>query len=123
MALEIQSDASYILNEVITRLRTLESKYTTITEKTLMINKNMIDEYKTLSRHIKLIESDMKDIKLEIAKLKEIIKDIAKELDGYARKENVKVLEKYINLIDPLKFITEDDVKRIAKEVIKSEQR
>ncbi|MBS3108544.1 hypothetical protein J4409_01605 [Candidatus Woesearchaeota archaeon] len=122
MAIETtQQDASYILNEVVNRLRSLESKYNLITEKTLLINKNMIDEYKSLSRHIKIIESDIKEIKLEVNKLKEIIREFAKEFDSYARKENVKVLEKYINLIDPLKFVTEDDVKRIVKEVIKSE--
>ena len=123
MAMEIQQqDSSYILNEVINRLRSLESKYNLITEKTLMINKNMIDEYKGMSRHIKLIESDLKELKFEIAKIRDVIKDIAKELDSYARKENVKVLEKYINLMDPLKSVTEDDVKRIVNEVIKSEQ-
>ena len=56
MAIETtQQDASYILNEVVNRLRSLESKYNLITEKTLLINKNMIDEYKSLSRHIKII--------------------------------------------------------------------
>lgn len=120
MAIETQSDSSYILNEVINRLRALESKYNLLAEKTLMINKNMLDEYKNLARHIKIMESDMRELKLDINKIKEVIKDIANENENYARKENVKVLEKYINLIDPLKFVTEDDVKRIAKEVTKA---
>ena len=122
MALEQQSDSSYILNEVITRLRSLESKYNLITEKILVVNKNMIDEYKLVSRHLKAIESELKELKLEMNKIKEVIKDIAKETESYARKENVKVLEKYINLIDPLKFATEEDVKRIIEEVIRSER-
>src|SRR3989344_1931310 len=122
MALEQQSDSSYILNEVVTRLRSLESKYNVITEKTLMVNKNMIDEYKLVSRHLKAIESELKELKLEINKIKEVVRDVAKETENYARKENVKVLEKYINLIDPLKFATEEDVKRIIEEVIKSER-
>jgi len=120
MAIETQPDSSYILNEVINRLRALESKYNLLAEKTLMINKNMLDEYKTLARHIKIMESDTRELKLDINKIKEVIKDIAKENENYARKESVKVLEKYINLIDPLKFVTEDDVRRIAKEVAKS---
>ncbi len=122
MALEQQSDSSYILNEVIARLRSLESKYNIITEKTLMVNKNMIDEYKLVSRHLKAIESDIKELKLELNKAREVIKDVAKETENYARKENVKVLEKYINLIDPLKFATEDDVRKIVEEVIRSER-
>lgn len=122
MAVETQSDASYILNEVIARLRSLESKYNDITEKTLMINKNMVDEYKTFSRHLRLLESEMKDIKLESSKIKEVLKSISSETQGYAKKENLKVLEKYINLLNPMNNLTEEDVRRIIKEVIQSEQ-
>lgn len=122
MAVETQSDASYILNEVIARLRSLESKYNDITEKTLMINKNMLDEYKTFSRHLRLQESEMKDIKLELNKIKEVLKSVSSETQGYAKKENLKVLEKYINLLNPMNNLTEEDVRRIIKEVIQSEQ-
>jgi len=37
----------------------------------------------------------------------------------FARKDTLKVLEKYINMWDPLKFTTEEDVMRIVKGELK----
>lgn len=34
-------------------------------------------------------------------------------MEHFSRKEDVRVLEKYINLWNPMKFVTEEDVKRI----------
>ena len=120
--METQQDPSYMLNEIVNRLRSLESKQSLLTEKTLIINKNMIDEYRAFARHIKIMDSDLRELKLEVNRIKEVIREIGKETENYARKDSVRVLEKYINLIDPLKFATEEDVKRIIEEVIKSER-
>ncbi|MBI4448282.1 hypothetical protein HY643_04840, partial [Candidatus Woesearchaeota archaeon] len=43
-------------------------------------------------------------------------------LTSFAKKENVKVLEKYINLWNPLNFVTREEAKRIAKEVLEEKK-
>ncbi|MBS3095366.1 hypothetical protein J4231_01680 [Candidatus Woesearchaeota archaeon] len=121
--METQQDPSYMLNEIVNRLRSLESKQSLLTEKTLIINKNMIDEYRAFARHIKIMDSDLRELKLEVNRIKEVIREIGKETENYARKDSVRVLEKYINLIDPIKSIAESDVKRIVNEVINADRK
>ena len=43
------------------------------------------------------------------------MKHLLKELELFARKEDVKFLEKYINLWNPMKFVTEQDVKNLLE--------
>ena len=117
MALEqVSADPSYILNEVIGRIRSLESKHTLLSEQVLVINKNMIGEYKQLVRQLQILSADIKEARSEVFKLKEALQEVARETQSFAKKDSVKVLEKYMDLWNPMHFVTEDEVKRLVKE-------
>ena len=102
--------------DMVSRTRVLEGKYNLLRDRVLVINQNMIDEYKRLLIELKGLNSDIKDVRDDVFKIKEALKHLIKELDLFARKEDVKVLEKYINLWNPMKFTTEQDVINIIKE-------
>ena len=44
-----------------------------------------------------------------------MIRKIAKDLENTAKMHDVKVLEKYINLLDPTRIVTREDVIRIVR--------
>ncbi len=110
---EYQTDLTYVLSDLNTRTRTLEGKYNILGERLLVVNQNMIEEYKKMINELRTQESDVLELKKEIENLKDILKQILKEIDSFAKKENIKVLEKYINLWSPLKFVTEKEVEDI----------
>lgn len=113
---EQSSEAEYFLASAGTRLSILENKYNMISEKLLMVNQNMITEYKKTIFEIGSFAKEIKDIKTQLSALKEAMTTISRELGFFARKESIKELEKYINLWHPLSFTTEEDVKRIIRE-------
>lgn len=76
----------------------------------------MIDQYKKLAESIRTINEDAKEIKSDLSTMKDITRNTVKELEFFARKENLKVLEKYINLWNPLNFITEEEVLKLIKQ-------
>lgn len=110
-----QNTFSPVMGEIVARLRTLEGKYSILGERLLIINKTMIEEYKKIIKQIKDIDEDLKGCKKDINLLKETTKDFNKELQTFAKKENIKILEKYINLWNPMNFITEEDVRKLIK--------
>ena len=114
---------SFFVSELNTRIRALESRHTLLSEKLLLVNENMIDEYKKLMKEIKAVDQDIKELQGEVSKLKEITHHLVKEIDNFARKEEVKVLEKYINMWNPLKFVTEEDVIKIVESYVKLKKR
>jgi|SRR3989344_4999372 len=96
--------------DVASRLRILESRYNLMRERVLLMNQNMIDSYKKLAQETKSVDTELKEIKKSMFSLEESMKDLIKELKYFARKEDIKVLEKYINLWNPMNFVTEEEV-------------
>lgn len=115
-----QSDTSNVLIDLNTRIRVLEEKNNLLREKLLVVNQNMIEEYKRLIQEIKTINSDVRDIKEDLQNLREMIRHIIKESSNFAKRDSVLVLEKYINIWDPMKFTTEQDVIKIIEHNKKS---
>ncbi|MDD5253691.1 MAG: hypothetical protein PHG05_01125 [Candidatus Nanoarchaeia archaeon] len=114
-----QQDISYTLSDLTARIRILESKYNTYGERMLLMNQNMITEYQKLSKEIKNMNEEIIDLKRNLQELKETTEKIIREMNIFAKKDSVKVLEKYINLWNPMKFITEEDVRKILRGELK----
>ncbi|MDP4012685.1 MAG: hypothetical protein Q8R00_03725 [Candidatus Nanoarchaeia archaeon] len=111
----IEQDVSSVLSDVVSRLRILESRYELFGERLLVVNRNMIQEYKKMSIDLQDLKEDIKKLKVENFKVKETIRQMFNELQYFAKKDEIKALEKYIKIWDPMKFCTEEDVKLIIK--------
>ena len=101
------------------RLRILEEGFTNMRRALQVTEQNMLSKNKLFSTDIRALTSDISDIKKDIADVKEKILDLVKELQEVAKKDDVKVLEKYINYWNPVKFVTQNEVEDIIKEIIK----
>lgn len=108
-----------ILIELTNRIRVIESKNSLLSERMLVMNQNMIEEYKKTIREVKSLEGEIGDLKNDMNNLKNIIKHLTEEAKNFARKDSMKILEKYINLWNPLTFVTTTEVKKIVEEEIK----
>jgi len=98
------------------RIRSLEGKYNLLRDRVLLINNNMVAEYKKVLNEFRAINSDIKEIKTELFSIKETLRHLIAELEKSARKEDVTVLERYINYWNPMNFVTEKDVDRIIEQ-------
>lgn len=119
MALEQQYTAEQLLVELTNRLRVLESKQSILSERLLVVNQTMIEEYKRLLKEIRDLAIQVKELKAENRNMANIVKHLTDEAKDFAKVENLKVLEKYINLWNPLRFVTESDVQRIVEDELK----
>ncbi len=109
-------------NELNTRIRILEGKYNLTRERMLVINQNMLDHYKKVSGDTKILREEITEIKDSINLLKDTMKSIVKELQLLARKEELKVLEKYINMWNPLNVVTKEEVEELIKKRLKNDE-
>ena len=101
------------------RLRLLEESFTNIRRVLQVTEQNVLGKNKVFSTEIRTLTSDIGDIKQEIAEIKERIIELVKELKETAKRDEVKVLEKYINFWNPVKFVTQNEVEDIVKEILK----
>ncbi|MBS3098134.1 hypothetical protein J4209_05050 [Candidatus Woesearchaeota archaeon] len=117
------SDLSSGLRDIGTRLRILEERYTNLQTKTQITEQNMLSRNKLLSTEIKATNLDIHEIKRELIEIKDRILLLIKELQMCAKKEEVNVLEKYINLWEPVNFVTRNEVEDIINEISKKNQK
>ena len=119
------SDMSGITTDVNTlsrRLRLLEEGFTNLRRFFQVTEENMISKNKHFSAEIKTLTSDITEVRKEIQELKDKLLLVIRELQTVARKEDVKVLEKYINLWNPIKFVSQNEVEQIINEVLEKKQ-
>lgn len=106
------------INTLSRRLRMLEEGFTNLRRFFQVTEENIIAKNKHFSAEIKTITSDIIEIRKEIQELKDKLVLVIKELQTVARREEVRVLEKYINLWNPVKFVTQNEVEQIINEVL-----
>jgi len=104
------------------RLRVLEESITNLRRALQVTEQDMLGKNKIFATEIRTLTSDIGDIKKEISEIKERIVDIVNELKESAKRDEVKVLEKYINFWNPVKFVTQNEVEALVKEIINRER-
>ncbi len=105
--------------ELNSKLRSIEARYNMLAERLLVVNKNLIEQHKKLVHEIQMINSDIMEAKRDAKTTKELMSNIIKELENFATKDSVKVIEKYIDLLNPLNFVTEDQLNQAIEEKLK----
>ena len=110
------------VNTLSRRLRLIEEGFTNLRRFFQVTEENIIAKNKHFSAEIKTVASDINEIRKEIQEMKDKLILVIRELQSVARKEEVKVLERYINLWNPVKFVTQNEVEQIINEVLDKKQ-
>ena len=106
------------INTVSRRLKMMEESYANIRRFMQVSEENMIAKNKHFSAEIKTLTSEINEMRKDFQELKDKLILVIKELQSVARKEEVKVLEKYINLWNPVKFVGQNEVDNIITEIL-----
>ena len=106
------------INSLSRRLRLLEESSANLRRFFQVTEENTITRNKHYSAEIKTINSDISEIRKELQEIRDKLLLVMKELQSVARKDEVKVLEKYINLWNPVKFVSQNEIESIINEVI-----
>ncbi|MBN1157065.1 hypothetical protein JXA85_05580 [Candidatus Woesearchaeota archaeon] len=108
------------LNNVSRRVRIMEERYINLRRKTQVTDQNMLLNNRKLSTEIKMVADDVKEVKRELADIQTKMKLIVKELKECAKKEEMIVVQKYIDMWEPINFVTRNEVEKMVKEIIDS---
>jgi hypothetical protein len=106
------------LSNMNSRLRMTEERFSNLREKTTFIEENMISADKKIRDHLHVLTSDIDELRLNLDKVKQDMGLVIKELQNLAKKQDVDTLRKYINLWDPIKFVTAREVTKIIENVV-----
>ena len=101
---------SKALLTVVERQKDLENSLDLINEKIELLDHNTIKNVKKVFNDLKTAKDDVRDLKHEIKELKEFNVKVQKQLALMTTKDEVEKLEKYIDLWQPMDFVTRQEL-------------
>ena len=104
------------VNLMAARMRVGEERYSELRKKSLVVEQNMLSNNKKAMNEIKTLQTEISELRRSITAIEDKIITIIKELRLTARKEDIDVMRRYLDLWDPVKFITNDQVEKIVDE-------
>jgi hypothetical protein len=119
MAQQIQQDPiSNLLAEFSTRLNEVEEKQRLIKDRALLIGKNLITTKEDYEKKFLEIKNKNNELEGEIKSIKQLNKRIIEELGNLARKTEIEILQKQMQMFQPLELARISDVREIVKQEI-----
>jgi hypothetical protein len=108
------------MNGLAARIRVSEERLTELRKKILFIEQNMLTNHKKLLGELKLGKEETDELRHKLEEVEDRVITIIKELRLTARKSDMDVMRRYIEIWDPVKFVTADQAEKIAREVVES---
>ena len=108
-----------ILTDLNTKIKDLDEKNSLLNEKTLLLGQSLLKQEDHIMKEMAILKDELRDLRNDFERLKEGVNHIVHESANFARKEELKVLDRYMKIWEPLKFVKEDEVKRMISEAMK----
>lgn len=106
------------INNLATRLKIMEDRYNNLRRKIQVLEENMLSNNRKKDVEIKTTNTIVTESNQTIEDMKQNLKLIISELKLSAKTEDVDVLKRYINLWEPLQYVTRNEFERIVEEIV-----
>ena len=105
-----------------TRLRVMEERSSNVKKKQYLVEQNMLSHSKKYAEEISLLKEEIDEMKRTMREVENKIILIIKEIRMSAKKEDVDSLKKYVELWEPVKFVTQNQVESIVRDFMEEEK-
>ena len=109
------------LNGLAARIRVSEERSNELRKKLLFIEQNMLSNHKKLIGDLKESNGEIDEVRHKLAEVEDRVITIIKELRLTARKSDMDVMRRYIELWDPVKFVNAEQVERIVRDILEEQ--
>jgi len=107
----------YILSDLGTRMRELEERTSSIKERVLLINSNMIDSKEEMEQRILAIEKQNANLASDLKKVNSSVQNILAETNNFVRKDEIILVERMLKDFQPLEFARRKDLEELKESI------
>lgn len=112
---------------LISRFRLIEDRQANLQRKIHLMEENMLSSSKDAKTELKVLHSELTELKRSIKGFEDFVEKVSSSLENLATREEVKLIERYVNLLDPTNFISrkqlEHEVNRAVDEKLRTFER
>jgi len=104
------------------RIKIVEERVENMRERIELVEHSSVERHKVSVKAVKEIRDHMRTLRGDVEETKSLIERVAKRLDAFASDEEVKVLKRYVELWQPMNYVTRSEVKSIVRNMLKGEE-
>ena len=104
------------------KVNLIEERTDSMRERIELVEKSMVEKHKTSIKEIGELRDEMRTLRGDVLETKALIERVAGRLDAFASNEEVAVLKRYVELWQPMTYVTRSEVKSIVKSMLKGEE-
>ncbi len=101
------------------RLKLCEERITLLSRKVELIEQNLLNFERKINNNIKVINDELDEFRRDINEIKKVLSKMNDEMKTFAKKELVTTIQKYLDLWNPVKFVTLEELNNILNEKLK----
>jgi predicted nucleic acid-binding Zn-ribbon protein len=98
------------------KMRMMEERIDNLRNHLELLENNMIEMNKSVSEELETFNKTFQELRNQMQDNLEKFSRLAENINHLASKESVRVVEKYIELLNPMTLVTRDEVEDIIKE-------
>jgi outer membrane murein-binding lipoprotein Lpp len=110
---------AHAVTGVNTRLTLLEDRYNTVREQIGFAERSLVEGRENTNKKIRVLDSELNELNSEMKELKDKVLSLNEEIKRAAKEEQVRVIDKYLDLWEPLEFVTRQEVKKALDKIRK----
>jgi predicted nucleic acid-binding Zn-ribbon protein len=107
------------VNSLAANLRILEERYSNLRNRLQASEQGIIVLDKDIRADIKLLNEDALELKKEIIDIRDKLRLISSEIKNLVNKNEFKVVERYLDIWQPMNFVTRNELRKMLEEKIK----
>ena len=104
------------LAEISSGLRILEDRYSNLRKKTQLTDQSLLETQRNFSKEKRILSEELVEAKMKMQDLIDDMRLMKTELSEAVKQKDIKVLEKYLDMWEPIQFVTRKEVEKILEE-------
>ncbi|MAG39253.1 hypothetical protein CMO90_04165 [Candidatus Woesearchaeota archaeon] len=97
------------------RLRVVEERYSNIRKKIQMTDESLLDFEKDIRTELKALNQEFLELKRIVSEINDNLSLMSSELKKSVKQTDLKVVEKYVDMWQPMNFVTREELKKHIK--------
>lgn len=106
-----------IVSDLSRRVRTLEERLRASRERLDIVDDSVHDTLQRVNDEVLDVKNELLEVNNVLEEFRKTLQQVIKQLSVFARKSDLLALEKYVDLMDPARYLTKDEIVDLIREV------
>jgi len=109
------------ISDIASRLKLAEQRVDNLRSHLELVDSSLIEKHKAAISEIRDMQDGMRSLRADMDMLKDLTERLGKRMEALASREEVKVLQRYVEMWQPLQFVTRAEVKTLVQNALKEQ--